>query len=73
MRAHEVISATDAPMVLLIDDDVDLCESLVEGLLREGVRASFVTSAAAALMRLVTQPDIGIVVTDIMMPAFRRP
>lgn len=68
MRAHEVISAAEAPKVLLVDDDVDLCESLVEGLLREGVRASFVTSAAAALMRLVTQPDIGIVVTDIMMP-----
>ena len=68
MCAHEITSATDAPKVLLVDDDVDLCESLVEGLLREGVHASFVTSAAAALMRLVTQPDIGIVVTDIMMP-----
>ena len=68
MRTHEVISATDAPKVLLVDDDIDLCESLVEGLIREGVRASFVSSAAAALMRLVAQPDIGIVVTDIIMP-----
>ena len=68
MRAREHISVTRAPKVLLVDDDIDLCEALAEGLSREGVSASYVTSASAALMRLVAQPEIGILVTDIMMP-----
>jgi len=59
---------TAAPRVLLVDDDLDLCESLVEGLAREGVPAACVTSARAALLRLLVEPQIAIVVTDLVMP-----
>ena len=56
------------PHVLLVDYDLDLCESLAEVLEREGVRSAYVTSAQAALLRLVAEPRIQIVVTDLVMP-----
>lgn len=68
MRPRKEYPSISPPRVLLVDDDIDLCEALVEGLSREGVHASFVTSASAALTRLFAQPEIGIVVTDIVMP-----
>lgn len=54
--------------VLLVDDDLDLCEALAEGLAREGIRAAYATSAQAALLRLTAAPEIDIVVTDLVMP-----
>jgi two-component system response regulator HydG len=52
--------------VLIVDDDLSLCETLEAGLNRRGLTVSFRTSADDALLALSTE-DFDVVVTDLNM------
>jgi two-component system response regulator HydG len=54
--------------VLAVDDDVAFCETLQAGLSKRGYAVAWVTSAAAALERLLAE-DFDVVLTDVNMPA----
>jgi two-component system response regulator HydG len=52
--------------VLIVDDDVDMCEVLIAGLSARGLEVTYVTSAAEAVEELEKQ-DFATVVTDVCM------
>jgi len=54
------------PPVLLVDKDRDLLAALSEGLARNGLRVICAHSAFEGLQRLANNPEISIVVTEVM-------
>lgn len=54
--------------ILLVDDDVPFLVELSEGLHALGFAVRACSSAAEALGRIATQPEIAVVVTDVLMP-----
>lgn len=56
-----------APRILLVDDDVDMCETLSAGLKSRGYQSTYCHGAEEAL-HLMSESDYDIVITDIKMP-----
>lgn len=65
---HEA-TATDLDRVLIIDDDVELCELITEFLKDEGFRVQSVHDPEAGLARLAAE-SFSIVILDVMLPKF---
>jgi len=59
---------TDAPRVLLVDDDREMRDELAEDLAFEEIAALTASSAAEAMTLLTRNPSLVYVVTDLMMP-----
>lgn len=60
MQAH--------PVVLVVDDDPDICRSVVQALEDNGMMGIGAASGQEALRILSTDPTINLLLTDIMMP-----
>ncbi len=58
---------TDAPRLLIADDDIELCEMLVEYLEAEGLAIEAVHDGLTALER-AREGDFDLLVLDVMMP-----
>jgi two-component system response regulator CpxR len=58
---------TDAPAILVIDDDTELCELLAELLAQEGFRVEAVHDGATGLVR-AQSAEHALVVLDVMLP-----
>lgn len=70
LRPSAPAMAPGHPMrVLLVDDDADVLVTLREGLSRNGWDALLAADAEAALGMLDRYEDIGVLVTDVDMPA----
>jgi len=54
--------------VLIVDDEPDIVEEVVEQLDHEGLTCVFAFNAAQAMEMVASDPDIGVIVTDIRMP-----
>ncbi len=59
---------SDAPHVLIVDDDTDILDALAELLSIHGVRVETAPSAFAALETLQRDPAPSLVLLDIRMP-----
>ena len=59
---------TQAPRILVVDDEPEIVDEIVELLNDEGLQSIGVTSAAAAIETFRAQPEIEIVISDIRMP-----
>jgi two-component system response regulator HydG len=63
------VASDERPSVLVVDDDVDLCETVELGLARQGVKVTTCSSAPAAAERLgAGDLELDCVVTDLAMP-----
>lgn len=60
MQAH--------PVVLVVDDDPDICRSVVQALEDDGMMGIGAASGQEALRILSSDPTITLLLTDIMMP-----
>lgn len=61
------MAGTDAPTVLIVDDDLELLRQLREAFLRAGFQVSLAVDGRQGLVRFKAEaPDV--VVTDIIMP-----
>ncbi len=64
-----MLDESDAgPRVLLVEDEVDMLLELHDGLNRLGIQSVMTHNAVEALGILESQPDIQVIVTDLMMP-----
>ena len=54
--------------VLIVDDEPDIVEEVVEQLDHEGLNCVFAFNAAQAMEMVASDPDIGVIITDIRMP-----
>ncbi|MDH5747691.1 MAG: hybrid sensor histidine kinase/response regulator [Rhodospirillales bacterium] len=54
--------------VLIVDDEPDIVEEVVEQLEEEGIECLSAHNAQRAIELVISDPDIGIVITDIRMP-----
>lgn len=63
-----LVPTVAAPRLLIVDDDIDVCDTLVELLRAEGHEVSATTNAAAALSRLRAACADHVVVCDVVMP-----
>lgn len=59
--------ASNAAKVLLVEDDIELAEELAESVAAAGIPVSTVRSAGDAIRLVERQPDVQIIVTDIML------
>ncbi|HKU96412.1 MAG TPA: response regulator [Vineibacter sp.] len=60
--------STQAPSVLIVDDEADLLEEMATTLSEEGFSVLRAPSGMAALKLFAGNPEIGVVVTDVRMP-----
>ncbi|WP_028876547.1 response regulator transcription factor [Teredinibacter turnerae] len=56
------------PLILLVDDDQELCDLIGEYLSAEGFAVDKAHSGQSALTRLASPPECQLIVLDIMMP-----
>ncbi len=56
------------PLVLVVDDDPDICRSVLQALDDDGIMGVGAGSGQEALRILSVDPTIGLLLTDIMMP-----
>lgn len=72
MRAHEKKNPAGTGgrrvEVLVVDDNPAMCDEYLELLTALGYVCSSATNGAEALMAIVASPNIGIVLTDLLMP-----
>lgn len=61
-------TAQTPPSVLIVDDEADLLEEMATTLSEEGFAVLRAPSGTAALKLFGTNPEIGVVVTDVRMP-----
>jgi two-component system, cell cycle sensor histidine kinase and response regulator CckA len=59
---------SNAPVVLVVDDDPEVRRALTQGLTNDGMTAIDAASGQEALRILAADPTIGVLLTDIMMP-----
>ena len=67
-RVGEPMAMAARPAIMVVDDESAICDLLVEGLGEEGYAVHVAPGAAAALELLARTPDIGLMVTDVVMP-----
>ena len=63
-----ITGMSDAPHLLLIDDDTALCELLAEYLGSEGFRVTTLHDGNSAVERLKREPHWDAIILDVMMP-----
>ena len=61
-------SVPETPLVLLVDDEVNLADELAEALLADGIECHVANCAPDALEILTSHPEIAVIVTDVRMP-----
>jgi two-component system, cell cycle sensor histidine kinase and response regulator CckA len=65
---HRNAVTTDAPLVLLVDDEPGILRAAERGIASAGLRVLTAPSAAAALQLLEQHDDIAVLITDQTMP-----
>ena len=67
LEAHQLVG-TNRPLVLVVDDDIDIREALSEVLQDAGYRVAAAANGAEAWEYLNTHPSPALILLDLLMP-----
>jgi two-component system, OmpR family, response regulator CpxR len=72
-ESHQLDGVNDAPLVLIVDDDIDIREALAEVLADAGYRVATAANGAEAWRYLQSKPRPALILLDLLMPVMTGP
>ena len=73
LKSHQIVGARYQPLILVVDDDIDIREALSEVLEDAGYRVAAAANGAEAWEYLRTQPLPSLILLDMLMPVMTGP